>query len=148
MIVITDANIIFSALQNPESVISTILKDNKKFQFLAPDYLLEEIKRHWEKLEEYSILGKKELKAEWKLLQKNIKFINSTEISRQVLEESFHIVKDIDEYDLYFIALHLHTKHKVWTGDKVLIKGVEAKGYKIFVTTAQLKAKLYKNKKK
>lgn len=59
MIVITDANIIFSALQNPESVISTILKDNKKFQFLAPDYLLEEIKRHWGKLEEYSILGKK-----------------------------------------------------------------------------------------
>lgn len=147
MIVITDANILFSALLNPNSVVATILKDKRKFQFIAPDYLLEEIKKHWKKIEEGSLLEEKELKEEWKYYKKRINFISSEKISNEIFEKSLDIVKDIDEYDLFFVALHFYTGHKIWTGDTTLIKGVEAKGYKIFVTTLQLKAQLYKKKK-
>lgn len=42
MILITDSNIIFSALLKPESLIAKIIREEKKFQFFAPDYLLVE----------------------------------------------------------------------------------------------------------
>jgi predicted nucleic acid-binding protein len=54
------------------------------------------------------------------------------------------MVKEIDVDDTYFVALHLYLGHKLWTSDKKLIAGVEAKGYKIFITTAELRKKLYK----
>ena len=40
MILITDSNIIFSALLKPESLIAKIIREEKRFQFFAPDYLL------------------------------------------------------------------------------------------------------------
>jgi hypothetical protein len=42
------------------------------------------------------------------------------------------------------VALHLFKKHKIWTGDKVLINGLQSKGYDICVTTTELKTKMYK----
>ena len=43
MIVIADSNIFYSSLITPNGNIATILKD-KNMQFLAPDYIIEEIK--------------------------------------------------------------------------------------------------------
>ena len=45
MIVIADSNIFFGALITPNGELATILKD-KNMQFLAPDYILEEVKEH------------------------------------------------------------------------------------------------------
>ncbi|MFT4061036.1 MAG: PIN domain-containing protein [Edaphocola sp.] len=44
-------------------------------------------------------------------------------------EKALKIARDIDIFDTPFIALHYHTKHKIWTGDNVLINGLKAKGY-------------------
>lgn len=54
MILITDANIIFSALLKPNSLIAQIIKEEQKFQFFAPDYLLEEFRVHQKRIEEMS----------------------------------------------------------------------------------------------
>ena len=45
MIVIADSNIFFGALITPNGELATILKD-KNMQFLAPDYIIEEVKEH------------------------------------------------------------------------------------------------------
>ena len=45
MIVIADSNIFYSSLITPNGSIATILKD-KNMQFLAPDYIIEEVKEH------------------------------------------------------------------------------------------------------
>jgi hypothetical protein len=37
---------------------------------------------------------------------------------------------DVDIKDVFFIALQRYKKHKLWTSNLQLIKGVEAKGYK------------------
>jgi len=47
---------------------------------------------------------------------------------------------------MFFVALNLYKKHKIWTSDKVLIKGLEKKGYKMCITTKELKSKLYKKR--
>ena len=47
MIVISDSNIIFSCFYTPNGVIASILKNKKnKLQFIAPSFLLEEVKEH------------------------------------------------------------------------------------------------------
>jgi predicted nucleic acid-binding protein len=44
MIVVTDSNIIFSALYTPNGVIASILKNKNKIQLLAPNFLILEVK--------------------------------------------------------------------------------------------------------
>jgi predicted nucleic acid-binding protein len=44
MIVITDTNIFYSALQKPSGVIAKILTAKSRIQFFAPDFLIDEIK--------------------------------------------------------------------------------------------------------
>ena len=47
MIVISDSNIIFSCFYSPNGVLASILKEKKnRLQFIAPDFLLEEIEEH------------------------------------------------------------------------------------------------------
>ena len=45
MIVIADSNIFYSSLITPNGTIAAILKD-RNMQFLAPDYIIEEVKEH------------------------------------------------------------------------------------------------------
>ena len=47
MVVISDSNIIFSCFYSPNGVLASILKEKKnRLQFIAPDFLLEEIEEH------------------------------------------------------------------------------------------------------
>jgi len=145
MIVIADSNIIISALISPKGSIASVLKDKSNIQFIAPNYLLSEVYEHWEKIMESTTLSKKELFEEFYLYRNKITFIDIVEVPEKHIVKADKIVKDIDIYDVDFVALYLYKKHKLWTGDKKLIKGLTAKGYgHIFVTTAELKEKLYK----
>lgn len=86
MILITDSNLIISALITPNGAIASIIKAKHNFQFIAPK-------------------------------------------------------------DVFFIALHLHTGHKIWSGDEKLKKGLTAKGYgHFFTSTEELKKHLYKKR--
>ena len=59
MIVISDINIIYSCFYSRKGVIATILNDKKKsIQFIAPDYLLNEVKEHLPEIMEDNNLTK------------------------------------------------------------------------------------------
>lgn len=124
MILITDSNIIFSALIKPNGVVASILKKEKKFQFVAPNFLKEEIKIHWEKIKNGTDLSPKDLQKEWKFYQEHIKFFDEDEISDEDFDKAYEIVKDIDEKDVIFVASHYHTKLKVWCSDETLVNAV------------------------
>jgi len=144
MIVIADSNIIVSALISPAGVVASVFKEKANLQFIAPSQLLEEVKEHWDIVVEFSSLSVRELFAELEFYEKRITFSDSTNIPRKYRLEAYELVKDIDEDDADFVALHLYKKHKLWTGDKKFINGLKAKGYDICVTTDELKQKLYK----
>lgn len=144
MIVITDSNLIVSALIAPNGVVSSIFKQKSKIQFLAPTFLKDEIFVHWNKIVYHTPLSEENLKTEWLFLQKRIKFIDVKDISDEIINKSFEIVRDIDPEDIFFVALHFYINHKIWTSDKVLINGLKAKGYDICITTEELKNSLYK----
>ena len=60
-----DSNIIFSALLKPESLIAKIIREEKKFQFFAPDYLLVEFDRYRQIIEEKSNFTPNGFREEW-----------------------------------------------------------------------------------
>jgi len=144
MIVIADSNIIYSALINPKGSVALIFKEKSNLQFIAPSQLLEEVQEHWLVIVNASPLSIRELFAELNFYKTRISFIDSVSIPRKQRLKAYEIVVDIDEDDADFVALHLYKKHKLWTGDRKLIKGLLAKGYDICVTTDQLKERLYK----
>ena len=132
MIVISDSNIIFSCFYKPSGVIATILQEEKKsIQFIAPDYLLEEVKEHLSEM-----IAKTGLT--------NITFYQVDNISKRYVTQAQKIVENIDPDDYPFVALHLEQGHKIWTCDAKLAEGLKEKGYDICVTTQQLKEKIYK----
>ncbi|MFP4289507.1 MAG: PIN domain-containing protein [Bacteroidales bacterium] len=44
----------------------------------------------------------------------------------------------MDESDSFFVALANHLQSKLWTGDKVLEKGLKVKGYSRIIITPEL----------
>ena len=145
MTVIADSNIFYSALITPNGYIATILKD-KNLQFLAPDYIIEEVKEHLDDICKRikNVKTKKQLLAELMCILENVKIIALSTLSKKNIQKAITIVEDIDEDDYPFIALYLQYKHKIWTGDKVLINGLKEKGLDICVTTEELILKRYK----
>lgn len=144
MIVITDSNILFSALISPNGNVAKVLKSKSNIQIFAPDFLFEEIDNHFDKIVKYSKRSKKDIISEILSFKQSLQIINRKDIPKKDVQKAINIVNDIDIDDFLFVALHFHTKHKLWTSDKELIKGLLKKGYDICITTAQLQKNLYK----
>ncbi|WP_454981470.1 PIN domain-containing protein [Capnocytophaga granulosa] len=142
MIVIADSNIFYSALIAPNGEIATILKD-RNMQFIAPDFIIEEvIKAGWRKDK-----TEKKILAELKQLLEKITIIPLDEITKKNLQDAFEIVKDVDKDDYAFVAVHLQFKHKIWSRDEALIKGLTEKGYgHFFISTDEVRRHLYKKR--
>ena len=146
MTVIADSNIFYSALIAPNGEIATILKD-RNIQIIAPEFIIEEVKEHLDiiKTSRKKDKTQRQIIADLKQLLEKATVIPLTSISKKNLEEAYAIVKEVDKDDYIFIALHLEIKHKIWTRDEALIKGLTDKGYgHFFITTENLRSYLYK----
>ena len=108
MIVIADSNIFYSALIAPNGEIATILKD-RNMQFIAPDFIIEEVEEHLDVIKAGRRKDKTEKKilAELKQLLEKITIIPLDEITKKNLQDAFEIVKDVDKDDYAFVAVHL-----------------------------------------
>lgn len=147
MIAISDTNIIYSCFQKPKGAIASILTNKKKnIQFIAPDYLLEEVKEHMPEIMKDNNLTKRQANKMLKEFIKNISFYKMSDIPSKQIIKAKKIVKNIDPDDYPFIALHLEEGHKIWTCDNVLSKGLKEIGYDICISTQDLRAYTYKKK--
>ena len=145
MIVISDANIIFSCFYKPNGAIATILKEEKKnIQLIAPDFLLEEVEEHLSEIMAKTNITKIKARALLKEFTKNITFYKLDDIPDEYIDKAHKIVENIDPDDYPFVALHLEQGHKIWTCDVKLINGLIEEGYDICITTHELRAKTYK----
>jgi predicted nucleic acid-binding protein len=122
---IVDTNIVFSTLLNPYSAIGEILMNvQDEFTFFAPELLKEELKRYTPKITAYSRLDPETLANIEELVLSIINFVAEQSITDQSWIQAFALTKDIDEDDTPFIALGIELNAKLWTGDKVLSKGL------------------------
>ena len=147
MIIIADSNIFMSALINPNGLVASILSEKKRIQFIVPDYLITEVTEHLPTIATRLKNNKtaKQLLDEFRQLLEGITVVQEKDIEKPFIAKAEEIVPDIDEDDMHFIALHLQIRHKIWTMDNRLKKGLTAKGYAhFFISEEKMIASTYK----
>ena len=139
MKVIVDANIVFSGILNTNGTIGDLLINSYRLiDFIAPDFLRVEIREHYDRLVEISMLTLSEvIEAEFQVC-KDIKFISEEQVSLVNWESAFELVKSIDPKDIHYVAFSKQFNRKIWSGDRKLIHGLEMKGYKDLIRTDEL----------
>ena len=127
--IIVDTNIVFSAILKPSGNIGKILIFPKRqVQFYSCDFLKTELLKHRLKLLDLSKLTAEKLDEVELLLTKNIIFINEGLLPAEIVFPTKEILADVDVHDTPFVALTKYLQGKLWTGDKVLIRGLERNG--------------------
>ena len=136
---IVDANIIFSGILNTKGKIGDLLINSKDyFDFIAPDFLRTEIRKHYTRLCKISKLSIEQVKEAEFQVYKDITFISEEQIKLSIWEIAEKLVIDIDPKDTSYVAFAKHFKCKIWSGDKALIKGLAKKKFTRFITTDEL----------
>jgi predicted nucleic acid-binding protein len=136
MKIVVDTNIIFSALLSPSGKISDlILNSSGLFDFMAPNFVFEELGRHRIKLLKISNYNEQQLDFLMHSLFKNIVFIDLEYISEPHWVKAIELVKDVDQFDAPFVALSLETNALLWTGDFKLVDGLMKSGFENCVKT-------------
>jgi predicted nucleic acid-binding protein len=139
MRIAVDTNIVFSAILNTNSKISQIiLQPKSSLNFYSTEQLQYELIEHWDKLKKISKYSDVELHKASILIISRIRFINIEFIPRELFIKAEELARDIDIDDTEFVALTEHIKGKLWTGDKVLAKGLKKKNWKQIISTAEL----------
>lgn len=129
----------FSAAYYTNGKIGDLLINSKKyFEFIAPDFLRLEIRKHYDKIIKVSKLTIEQVQEAEFQIYKNIKFISEEQITKSTWTVAQELVFDIDPKDITYIAFAKHFRCKIWSGDKVLISGLEKKNFYRFFTTDQL----------
>jgi predicted nucleic acid-binding protein len=137
--IVVDTNIVFSAILNVNSRIAQILiYENPKFQFYSCDYLQIEILKHRDKLIKLTHLSEKELIELESFITHNITFINEHLLPKQLIEETQKLLKNIDPFDVPFVALSKHLNAKLWTGDKKLSIPLKEQNFQNSISTLEL----------
>ena len=143
MKIVVDANIVFSAILNSQSWIGQILlHSDKSITFYSPHYLQVEIQNHFMKIKGITKLADYEFHELINVLYTKIHFISEEFIPKETLLIADNLTKDVDFDDVMFVALALHLKCELWTGDKSLIRALTQKGYLRFVSTQELIEKM------
>lgn len=137
--IIIDTNIIFSALVNSKGSIGDIIFNFEEiFEFYSCNYMRMEIEKHEKKLIKISKLSEIQLEESKDMLFSKINFINEELIPQKVWVKAENILIDIDADDIDFLALTMHLKGRLWTGDLNLFNGLRKNKYKSVYTTSEL----------
>lgn len=139
MNLIVDANIVFSGILNSKGKIGDLLiNSGKRFNFIAPDFLRTEICKYHHKLSKISGMTIEQVREAEFQICRDINFISEEQIKLSTWLIAEKLVTDIDPKDAPYIAFAKHFRCKIWSGDKVLIKGLAKKGFVAFISTDEL----------
>lgn len=120
MYLIIDPNIVISALIRKGNV-SEIFSLNsilKKFEFIAPNFLIIELGKHTKKIMEKTHFSEELIKEEIEFILSQITFISDNEYNEKT-REAKEILKE-HEKDVPYLALALAFNCNIFSGDKVL----------------------------
>ncbi len=105
---------------------------NPNHKIFAPNFLINEIFKHKDKIVKYSGMQEDELLNELYLLLKNINFINEKIIPKKIKQKAYNLCKDIDIKDSMFLSLAFYLKAVILSGDKTFKNGLLEKKVNIF----------------
>ncbi|UZO79604.1 PIN domain-containing protein [Aquimarina sp. ERC-38] len=136
MKIVVDTNIIFSGLLSPDGTISDLLLNSyDKINFYSPTFVLDELGYHRKKLLKLTGFSEKELDYLQLTIFKKVDLIDLESIRESTFEKAFELTKNIDQFDIPFVALALELESPLWTGDKKLKNELLKKGIDWILTT-------------
>lgn len=137
--IVVDANILMSALITQQGRVAlTLIEQAERYRFVSCHFLYVELFKHKEKLVKLSRLPEADFLELLLGLLNRIDFLNESLLPIDVIEQARELVHDIDPRDVYYVALTLHYNARLWTGDRKLIEGLQAKDVTFLCTTAEL----------
>lgn len=143
MKIVVDTNIVFSAILNSSNDIGKILINAiPNGKFYSCNFLKEELFLNRQKLQKLTRLDLSDLEELLSITTQNIHFINEKLLPSEAWNEAIKLTEDFDLKDAPFIALSLHLKATLWSGDKKLRLGVLKKGFVNINDTKSLLEKL------
>jgi len=144
--IIIDTNIVISPLINDKGKIGELLLNKPDgLQFIAPEYLLQELELHSKKILKLTGYSEEELTFVKSIITSSILFINEATIKINIWDEAYSYLFDIDEKDTPFLALTIDSDGLLWTGDKKLINGLTDKNINKTIITDKLYLKYFKS---
>ena len=139
MKIVVDTNVAFSAILNSNGKIGDLLLNSGRYiDFYSVTYLRHELKNHYDKLSKISKQPIDKITETEYFVTKEITFIAEEQIRENVWLSSYDLVKDVDLDDIAFVALTKHLRCKLWTGDRVLIRGLKKNGFLNIISTDEL----------
>ena len=143
MRIVVDTNIVFSSLLNADNDMGDVLLNyQNKFQFFAPQLVLDELLKYHTKLQKLSKLSALNLNEAQTRIFDIITLISLDLIENANWTKAYELTKNIDENDTPFVALALSLEAKLCTGDKILTQGLQKRGMNITINTTALKRAL------
>jgi predicted nucleic acid-binding protein len=140
MTIVVDANILISAIINPESFIgTTLLTQNANVDYVLPSFAIEETLIHKKRI-------CKTLNIDESFFDNNLNAINNACLvfaSESILPKysklAILIVEKIDPKDAIYVAFSLALDALIWSGDLKLYKSLRKNNFKNIITTTDLK---------
>jgi predicted nucleic acid-binding protein len=121
MLLIVDANVVFSVLIKGGKTLDIFLlnKVKKRFVFVAPEFLMVEVEKHSREIIKKTGLSTEEIGKVLDFLEKEIDFVSFEEF-----EEFYKKAEEIspDPNDVQYFALALKLDGAIWSNDKPLKK--------------------------
>jgi predicted nucleic acid-binding protein len=107
-------------------------------RFYSTTQLLSEIDQNSEKIKKLTSYTDEELNEIKRLVIRNIRFIDVELISKEAFSTALDLTKDVDIDDTEFVALAEYMNGFLWSGDRVLTKGLMRKNWQRIISTDEL----------
>lgn len=134
--IVVDTNILFSALLRNETRFAAILKRPER-EFVICESILVELFRHKEKILASSDLGEEDVLHLFYDLLRALHVRKEDAILPHHREKAFELCRDVDPADAPVVALALSLDAYLWTGDRRLRRGLQARGFDRFYDPGQ-----------
>ena len=135
--VVLDTNLLFSALRSNNTAFREILFSDE-YIFYSSKYIIVEIFKHKERIVKgIKTADESEVYEYLNEILQRIRFINEDFISITNYAKAYQLCKDVDEFDVPFVALALELDAELWTKDKKLKTELLRKGFDNFFTNAR-----------
>ena len=129
--IIVDTNILLSALLSRQSRFAEIILETDR-KFYICEYVIVELFKHKEKIASSSRMAENDLLLMYYTLLKKVIVSKEEMISPANRRIAIEFCQSVDAADTPHVALTLELGGLLWTGDKKLKMGLQAKGFDQF----------------
>lgn len=123
MKIVVDANIVISTMLKTNGVVAELLLRAKpRPEFFVPEFVRTELSLHRAKLAKLTGASLDDLAVLEEVVLSGMTTVSAERIDGVHWERATALVATIDPKDDHYVALALHLKCPLWTGDKKLLK--------------------------